>query len=364
MISRNGKNAFGAHWDWIVCAAGIAMLVLVAVWKFVLAGDPEEGSGARAAKAAAPAAPVSMKIFEAVSANVAKPPRIAAVPDAKGSFLASELRVFCSQGDPDDTRKTCGRPIPFPVDKCPVCGARQKAADKPPEFEVDSDGDGIKDEWEKKYGLNPADASDAEADKDGDGFTNLEEFVAGTDPSDSASHPDYLDQFKVDPELKQTYITIVFTGSMKTPRGMQMKFTDPSRTNTDPKYRGRYSVLAGEDIGDTGYAAKSFEQKFRVEKMGGGMEKKVDASEAKIVRKSDGREIVLALGCKQTPVDVKAKILYDRLGGKTYEVAEGAVISLNGLKYAVSKIEKTAQGASVVLENAATGRKRVVKSGE
>jgi hypothetical protein len=46
----------------------------------------------------------------------------------------------------------------------------------------DSDQDGMPDVWEKRYGLNPRDPSDASADKDRDGYTNLEEYLNGTDP--------------------------------------------------------------------------------------------------------------------------------------------------------------------------------------
>ncbi len=49
--------------------------------------------------------------------------------------------------------------------------------------EVDTDGDGMPDWWEKKYGLDPNDPSDAAKDKDGDGYTNLEEYLNGTDPT-------------------------------------------------------------------------------------------------------------------------------------------------------------------------------------
>jgi pectate lyase len=48
---------------------------------------------------------------------------------------------------------------------------------------VDSDHDGMPDEWEKKYGLDPNDPSDAAKDLDGDGYTNLEEYLNGTDPT-------------------------------------------------------------------------------------------------------------------------------------------------------------------------------------
>ena len=42
---------------------------------------------------------------------------------------------------------------------------------------VDTDGDGMPDEWEKANGLNPNDASDATKDCNGDGYTNIEKYI-------------------------------------------------------------------------------------------------------------------------------------------------------------------------------------------
>ena len=46
----------------------------------------------------------------------------------------------------------------------------------------DSDNDGLPDDWEKKHGLNPANATDAISDLNGDGYTNIEDFINGLDP--------------------------------------------------------------------------------------------------------------------------------------------------------------------------------------
>jgi hypothetical protein len=50
---------------------------------------------------------------------------------------------------------------------------------------VDSDGDGMDDDWEVAYFGNLA--RDGTGDFDGDGATDLQEFLAGTDPTNSNS---------------------------------------------------------------------------------------------------------------------------------------------------------------------------------
>ncbi len=52
---------------------------------------------------------------------------------------------------------------------------------------VDSDGDGLPDDWEANNGLNSLDPTDARLDSDGDGLDNLQEYQAGTNPRDPSS---------------------------------------------------------------------------------------------------------------------------------------------------------------------------------
>lgn len=79
--------------------------------------------------------------------------------------------------------------------KCLICGgelksppAKIKKRRKP--TPDDLDGDGINNDNELRYGLNPKDPSDALLDADGDGFSNLYEInVSNTDPRNPTSCP-------------------------------------------------------------------------------------------------------------------------------------------------------------------------------
>ncbi len=70
----------------------------------------------------------------------------------------------------DVTNKT-GRIIDSPKQ---VGGHPKLSSGTPP---LDSDGDGMPDEWESGKGLNPNDPSDGNKDRDGDGYTNIEEYL-------------------------------------------------------------------------------------------------------------------------------------------------------------------------------------------
>jgi pectate lyase len=71
----------------------------------------------------------------------------------------------------NDVRNGTGYIINSPDD---VGGYPGLASGKPP---VDTDHDGMPDDWELKNGLNPKDASDCNNDFDLDGYTNIEEYL-------------------------------------------------------------------------------------------------------------------------------------------------------------------------------------------
>ena len=358
MISRNsGGGFFAAHWDWLVAAAGVVALVVgVALFVMTGGGDPEENASAvvsrlkLAKKADTGVKPVDMTPYERALQFAVKPPTIAEVADEGGNFLVSERRIFC---------QVCKKPIKDGTKVCPLCGEAQPEPEKPV---ADTDGDGLPDDWEKKYGLDVA-QNDADADKDGDGFTNAEELAAGTDPADKLSHPDYFASLKVVLPLKETVLPFYLRSYMKTPNGMKLEFFDPKRRNDYGKNGYRYSVFVGEAIGDTGFTAKSFEQKEKKAKIkGSNVERTVDVSAVTIVRKADGKELVLALDEKRKPVDVQATLEFSRGEAKTFVVQTGGTIDLYGSKYKVVGVESVGKGAKVTLEDSLLGKIRTVEA--
>lgn len=54
---------------------------------------------------------------------------------------------------------------------------------------VDTDNDGMEDEWETAHGLNPA-LNDRDGDADADGLSNIIEYILGTEPDSADSDDD------------------------------------------------------------------------------------------------------------------------------------------------------------------------------
>lgn len=58
----------------------------------------------------------------------------------------------------------------------------------PAQVPADTDGDGMPDEWEIRFNLNPKNSGDAALDSDGDGYTNIEEYLNGTNPQEKIDY--------------------------------------------------------------------------------------------------------------------------------------------------------------------------------
>lgn len=116
------------------------------------------------------------------------------IDDAAGLLYSSELRVYCIQ---------CGKWIEYRAETCPFCGQEQPKLVASPD--VDTDGDGIPDVIEEKWGMDAYDPRDAHLDHDGDGFTTLEEHLAGTDPFDPKVFPSIFVKLRLLGVTTQTF---------------------------------------------------------------------------------------------------------------------------------------------------------------
>ena len=78
------------------------------------------------------------------------------------------------------------------------------------ETDIDHDADGMSNQWELTYKLDPQDPTDAALDLDGDGATNMQEFSAGSNPtminsdSDNLTDGDEINIYGTSPILGDT----------------------------------------------------------------------------------------------------------------------------------------------------------------
>ena len=369
------ENFFKAHWDWLVAILGIAALG-GALAMFV----PEMGETLEAAadeynsvelNGKKPlhegVAKADLSVLDAALGKAHTPPKLSEVDPKERSFLASERRVGCRphEGlDPKEAKKACRKPIPAASTTCPFCGIRQPDLVK---VEIDSDHDGMPNEWELQYGLNPNDSRDAAADADGDGFTNLEEYEAKTDPKDPKSHPDYLDFVSVQGALKQTFLPFYFKQANPMP-GNTFRLTF-QRLDAKSKYDTMLTAKVGDAIKspdgkfDTGYMAKNYSVK-EVEVpayKGSKMMKKAKVGFVDVERKKDGKKLTLREGIAKIPVETQLDISYDREGGKTFTVFIGAEFDIHGVKYKIKALDTKGGKPAVTIEEVGTKKQKILQ---
>lgn len=369
MISASAdKGFFAAHWDWIVALVGVLALAGGAAFLVMekskdagaLAHQTSDEVAAVARRTDTGVEKVDMIPYDVILKENESPSKIDEPGETLGSFLGSEKRVFCEQGD-DAEHKSCGRPMPADLKVCPFCKTKQPEEKKQ---DLDTDGDGISDEWEVANGMNPNDPNDINGDLDGDGYTNLEEYEAGTDPQDPASHPDDLESLKLQLPLNETKLPFYLERDKAVfwNKTWRAYFRDDKKSNGMSK-GVTYSVVIGGDIGDTGWVFESFEKKSKKKSIKGGkdMGKTIDVSEATIVRKADKKAVRLEAGVKNTPVDTQAKLVFTRGQTQEFTVSPGGEIELNGTKYKVLEIKSvSADSAKVILKNVATGKTKTI----
>lgn len=244
-MSRKQKLPFLVlHYDKLVLVAALAVFggVLFALNSGVSSAKSDAEELQRRLRSMQPKNPVldpvSVAAFDAAMDEAEAPFRLG----TNSTFLVAAERVACIK---------CGQPIPMRDDTCRYCGAEQPSDNVGEDW--DTDGDGIPDVWEKKFGLNHVDPADADADADNDGFTNLEEFKAGTDPRSAASHPPRFMFLRVS-EIEATPFPYLLRGKSKQPDG-SYKFQI-----NDAKKQSHY-VRKGDTLPGTDFVLDSYEAK-------------------------------------------------------------------------------------------------------
>ena len=365
------QNFFKAHWDWLVALAGLVTLGLAGFYLVSSLGQSSDEAAAACSgwlndelkKPHKGVEAVDLKDLTKAAGQLKAPPALREIDAKKKSFLASERRVFCQNGDETDKKnKGCGKPIPADAELCPLCGVKQHIV----KVEVDSDNDGLPNEWEKKYGLNPNDAADAELDKDNDGFTNREEFEAKTDPTDPKSHPDYLDSLSVAGQLQQTTLPFWFKTYTPIPGGYRFTLHRLDKNGQDMSgYNSTWSVKKDEPIGKTGFAVTGFEKKSELRVIAGsktGAKRNVDVSVLELTRAADGKKIEATIEVRKIPVETQVELSYDRNKHSWKKtVSVGTEIDLNGEKYRIVDLRAGEKGCDVKVENLKTKKQKVIR---
>lgn len=372
-MASKKTNFFSDHWDWFAAAAGLAVLA-VFLGMFFSGTDGEQtaeeyGSSLESRSPSGKGvAKADLSKPENAFALVETPPAIAQLDPKAGSFLGSGKYVLCQNKD-------CRKPIPFSLKTCVWCQAEQVEVVKD---DPDTDKDGMPNEWELKYGLNPADPADADLDKDKDGFTNREEHDAKTDPSDPDSHPDYMAYFRVDGPLKQTKLPFYLLRYNELPgKRYRVYFAFPGRKDA---YGQPLNVngVEGEEIlistvnksgktvtSKSGYKiGKINVQQVRretLQKNGSKLMKDETVVTVQVIRISDGKTLEISLDQRNVAVDNQGVLAFDRGEFGPFTVVPGDKVKVFNREYEVVSLGGSASQPEIVIKDLKSGETHTVR---
>ncbi len=198
---------------------------------------------------------------------------------------------------------------------------------------IDSDGDGIPDDWELEHGLNPNDPADASEDIDGDGLTNLEEYKLGTDPNKADTDDDGSDDKKevdegtdpLEPESRPKgfdtliwiFVLVIILGAI----GYGAYYYYMSRYGVEaakpvvaPKYMPRRQVLRVSP-GKTQEIVRERREKKKEkrEELMGAFGKKITSKQEKEEIKPKEKKLISVRKEKTTPKKTKKEDIFSKL---------------------------------------------------
>lgn len=323
------KGGLSAHYDKVL-AFGVLILLLVSALYLALSVSSIrkdlvqfDDMLRRLIPQHESAEPVNVERFEAALDMIERPVKILS---AESRIMVAEIRVTC-------VNPQCLKPIPYFSSACPFCRTDQP----PPPPKDDQDRDGMKDSWERRYGLNPRSPDDAAMDRDRDGYTNIEEFMGDTDPTDARDTPSAVHKLRVR-AIESVRFSLRFEGASKLAGGVLLFHLKGARNRS-------YFKKMNEDVASW-TIVKYEEKKAKEEKRG-------------ILRTVDRSVLTLKRGAKTVELVSREDIVdFDRkatlvllLDQSEYVVEKGDTFTLRDGAYKVIDIADDL----VKIENSTTG---------
>jgi hypothetical protein len=329
MPRKDKKNFLAQNYDKLILAAAALTLAVSVAMLLSLAEAQQRNVDKFEAEIAklSPKNPSAKKLegreFDKLAKSAAAP---LAMPAGK-TMLAAPERMLC-------VSERCALPIPYSSETCPYCGEKQPTGEVPEDW--DSDGDGMPDWWEEKYGLNKENPADATGDLDGDGFTNFEEFRAGTDPTDPASHPALIDYLRV-AKIDMRAFPFIVNGKTKSGDVYTFQINEPATKRS-------YYVKTNAPIAKTAWKIVSYEFVTRIESRTGMPDREVELA---VLKLSDGTDEVV-LEERGPPVYntyVVTFVCPKQSNNEDITVQQKESFEFDGAKYTVARIIPGRKGA-------------------
>ena len=89
--------------------------------------------------------------------------------------------------------------------------------------------------------------------------------------------------------------------------------------------------------------------------------KKAKVGFVDVERAKDGKKLTLREGVSQIPVETQLDITFDREGGKTFTIFNGAEFEIHGIKYKVKSLESKNGKPVVTILDEKTQKQKIIQ---